>query len=91
MKNGATVMDFYTSDQILIKRLERVQCSRALKGLQYEDRFNALKLTLIKELRENGDLIETLKKSGPYSCPGIQDIFTINTNLNLRGHYIKTT
>lgn len=83
---------YFAKDIDLLEKVQRrfTKMPRALKDLRYEDRLKALKLTTLKARRERGDLIETFKIfSGHYNCPGIQEIFTTNTNVNLRGHSKK--
>lgn len=61
-------------------------------NIPYEERLRKLKLPTLLQRRIRGDLIEAYKiLNNIYSCPRINDVFTLSANVHLRGHQMKLT
>ena len=78
-----------------IEHLEKVQRRATklvltLRNKPYEARLKELRLTTLEERRQRGDLIETYKMLHDYySVPNLENMYTMNTNKQLRGHSLK--
>ena len=76
-----------------IKTIEDVQrratkCITGMRQLTYQQRLQALQLPTLAFRRWRGDLIETYKIFNHYKT-NYQNFFTLNNNINTRGHSLK--